>query len=662
MNRRDFLNAMGLGAASLALQRGLLAGEGPRKKLNFVFFLIDDMGWTDAACFGSRFYETPNIDRLAAEGMRFTDGYAACPVCSPTRASIMAGKYPARLNLTDWIPGRRAGKLIPPDYLHHLPLEEVTLGEALKEAGYATGFVGKWHLGGKGYYPEEQGFEVNVGGHERGSPPGGYFSPYRNPKLSDGPKGEYLTDRLTDESLKFIEANRDRPFLLYLSHYAVHTPLQSKKDLADKYAAKAAKLPPPQGPRWGTEGARQVRLVHDHPVYAGMVQSTDESVGRVMRKLEELGLAGNTAVFFMSDNGGLSTSEGHPTSNLPLRAGKGWLYEGGIREPMLVKWPGVTKPGSTCRVPVTSTDFYPTMLEMAGLALRPKQHVDGVSLVPLLKGGASLDRPALYWHYPHYGNQGGSPGGAVRCGDLKLIEFYEDDHVELYNLKDDIGERRDLAAEMPAKAAELRQMLADWRKAVGARMPTPNPNYREAAPAQPLKKGEKDADFDVLHGAAVDGSKLGYAVRASDATAPGLALKRLKEPVAKRATFTLKLQSLQETGVPPAYRNGFLAFGDGPTDARLVKCGLYLGGRRFLSIVEGPLGSGAHTEQALAGEPLRPFDIRVTVDLSTRKVALTVGGTTVEARLSRAMEAITHYGYCAMNTTTAFTPIELSRD
>ncbi len=471
LSRRRFL---ALTAAWLVAGRRVLGGT-PRMP-NFVFFLIDDMGWRDAACYGSTFYETPNIDRLAASGMRFTDAYAACPVCSPTRASILTGKYPARLNLTNFIPGYRIGRVIPPKYLHHLPLEEVTVAEALKEAGYATCFIGKWHLGGKGYLPTRQGFDINIGGDQRGHPPT-YFSPYRNAFLPDGPRGEYLTDRLTDEAVKFIEANRQKPFFLYLSHYAVHTPLQSKSDKTRKYQAKAASLPAPKGPKWGREGARRVRLVQDHPVYAGMVESTDDSVGRVLDTLERLGLADNTIVFFMSDNGGLSTSEGHPTSNVPLRAGKGWLYEGGIREPMIIRWPGVTKPGSVCSVPVTSTDFYPTILEMAGLPLRPKQHCDGVSLVPLLRGATSLPRKAIFWHYPHYGNQGGFPGGAVRCGDWKLIENYEDPHVELYNLRDDISERNDLAPRMPGKAAELKQMLAEWRKAVGAKMPKANPNY-----------------------------------------------------------------------------------------------------------------------------------------------------------------------------------------
>ena len=448
---------------------------------NFVFFLVDDMGWKDAVCYGSSFYETPNIDRLARGGMRFTDAYAACPVCSPTRASIMSGKYPARLNLTDFLVGRRRGKLNPAKYIHQLPLEEVTIAETLKEAGYATFFAGKWHMGGEGFWPEDQGFDVNKGGCERGGPYGGkrYFSPYGNPRLEDGPEGEHLPDRLASETAAFIESHKDVPFLTYLSFYSVHTPLMARADLKRKYEAKAKTVQ--AGEIWGVEGARKVRLVQDHAVYAGMIEAMDQAVGKVLNALDRLNLANDTVVILMSDNGGLSTSEGHPTSNLPLRAGKGWLYEGGIREPMIIKWPGVVKPGSMCSEPVISTDFYPTMLDMAGLRQKPKQHIDGVSFVPLLRGRKSLARKAIFWHYPHYGNQGGSPGGAVRAGDYKLIEFYEDNRVELYNLKADIGEKNNLADEMPEKAAELLNMLKAWRKEVDAQMPTPNPGYKPRA-------------------------------------------------------------------------------------------------------------------------------------------------------------------------------------
>ncbi len=478
--RRSFLKAAGFGALAMVapglVRAGRLAARtrGGRKRPNFVFFLIDDLGWKDLGCYGSEFHETPNIDRLAREGMRFTDAYAACPVCSPTRASIMTGKYPARLGITQWIGGSNE----PTAYRHYMPLEEATIAEALKEAGYATGFVGKWHLGDKPYYPEHQGFDVNIGGDSSGAPPT-YFYPYkkRNRALETmppgGEEGEYLTDRLTDEALKFLDGSGGRPFLLYLSHYAVHTPIESKQELTEKYRAKAEKLPGRDGPKFvGVYGRYKTRQWQDHPAFAGMVASVDESVGRVMRKLEELGVEDNTIVIFMSDNGGLSTVPREaPTSILPLRAGKGWLYEGGIREPMIIKWPGVAKPGSTCSEPVTSTDFYPTMLEMAGLPKRAKQHVDGVSLAPLLAGRGKPKRKAIYWHYPHYHGSGNRPSGAVRAGDYKLIEWYEDESVELYNLRKDIGEKRDLAKEMPEKAGELRRMLHEWRTGIGASMP-----------------------------------------------------------------------------------------------------------------------------------------------------------------------------------------------
>jgi arylsulfatase A len=444
------------------------ATDADPRPLNFVFILIDDLGWKDLGCQGSTFYETPHIDRLASQSMRFTDAYAACPVCSPTRASILTGKYPARLHLTDWLPGRAdrpSQKLLRPPFRPYLALQEVTVAKALHPRGYVSASIGKWHLGGKPYYPEAHGFDRNVGGTERGSPPS-YFFPYRNqnagiPTLVGGREGEYLTDRLTAEAEQFLSQNRDKPFFLYLAHYAVHIPLQAKKDLLAKYQAKAK------------PGEAQ-----HNPIYAAMVESIDQSVGRLLRKLDDLRIADRTVVFFTSDNGGLSVKEGPntpATSNAPLRAGKGYLYEGGIREPLLVRWPGKVKPGSVCPVPVCSVDFYPTMLEMAGL---PNPQTDGVSLVPLLTQTGELRRDALYWHYPHYSNQGGKPGGAIRQGAYKLIEFYEDGKIELYNLQNDIGETTDLAAQLPQKANALRDLLHAWRKAVAAQMPTPNPAYR----------------------------------------------------------------------------------------------------------------------------------------------------------------------------------------
>ncbi|MFC1783153.1 sulfatase [Planctomycetota bacterium] len=490
-NRREFLNHICMGGAALTLSGcmngwGKFAGGSAKKKPNFVFILIDDMGWMDAGCYGSEFYETPHIDRLASEGMRFTNGYAACPVCSPTRASIMTGKHPARLNLTEWIGGSRKGKLLGAEYERQLPLEEVTIAEALQAAGYKTFFAGKWHLGDELYYPEHQGFDINKGGWSKGAPTydiekfrGGYFTPYENPRLTDGPEGEYLTDRLTDESIAFLEGHGEEPFLLYLSHYAVHNPQQAKAEHIEKYQAKAATLPPAEEPEFLPEGERRARQIQNQPVYAAMMHSVDESVGRVMAKLEEMGIAENTVVIFMSDNGGLSTSEGSPTSNVPLRAGKGWLYEGGIREPMIIRWLGVTEPGSTCSEPVTSHDFYPTMLEMAGLPLMPEQHIDGVSLSPLLHQKGKPNRKAIYWHYPHYSNQGGKPGAAVRAGDYKLIEWFETGQIELYNLSKDLSETNNLTEQMPKKAAELKQMLHDWRRQVDARMPRPNPDWKD---------------------------------------------------------------------------------------------------------------------------------------------------------------------------------------
>lgn len=448
-------------------------------KPNVVFILTDDLGWADLGCYGSTFYETPNLDRLAKQGMRFTDAYAASNVCSPTRAAILTGKYPARLHLTDWLTGREDRpdqKLSRPQFQKFLPLEEYTWAEALREAGYQTAFIGKWHLGAKPeHWAEHQGFDLNIGGHGKGHPPS-YFSPYGITNLADGPKGEHLDDRLTDEAMRFMERARNKPFLLYLSHYTVHTPLQAKPEVIEKYKTKAAKLAE-TGSTFLPDKGRPVRQVQNHAVYAAMIESLDNSVGRLLGKLDDLGIATNTIVIFTSDNGGLSTAEGSPTSNLPLRTGKGWAYEGGVRVPLIFRWPGVTKPGSISPEPTSSMDFYPTILEMLGLPPRPQQHLDGRSIVAALKGSSLPERP-LFWHYPHYSNQGGAPHGAVRVGDYKLIEWYEDLNVELFDLKADRGERRDLSGQLPVKASELKQLLHGWRQQVDAQMPTPNPAYQ----------------------------------------------------------------------------------------------------------------------------------------------------------------------------------------
>jgi arylsulfatase A-like enzyme len=446
------------------------ADDPPRP--NFVFILIDDMGWKDLECYGGAFYETPNIDMLAAQGMRFTNAYAAAPVCSPTRASILTGKYPARLHLTDFLTGRAdrpSQKLLRPRALQYLPLEEVTIARALKPSGYVSACIGKWHLGGKPYYPEKHGFDVNIGGTDTGSPPGGHFH-FRTPTLVARDDEDYLTDRLTEEAEKFIEQNKEKPFFLYLSHYAVHIPLQAKKALVAKYEAKAKSLPG-----------------QHNSIYAAMVESVDESVGRIVKKLEDLHLVERTVVFFMSDNGGLSAKEGPntpATSNVPLREGKGFLYEGGIREPMIIKWPGATTPGSVCHLPVSSVDFYPTILAMAGVKEDARQALDGLSLVHLLKQSGEWKRDALYWHYPHYSNQGGRPSGAIRQGNFKLIEFFEDSQLELYNLSEDIGEQTDLAAHEPEKAKQLHTLLVAWRNSVKAQIPTANPQYDPAKTKQ----------------------------------------------------------------------------------------------------------------------------------------------------------------------------------
>lgn len=460
----------------------LLAGTTDAAKPNVVVFLVDDLGVMDIGAYNPKtFYETPNIDRLAREGMRFTNGYAANPVCSPTRFSIMTGKYPTRAGCTNFFSGNREGRFKGAPLNNRIPLEEVTLGQALKDQGYKTAFVGKWHLGPTAvYWPENRGFDINIGGHDRGLPPGGYFAPFKNPRLQDRQEGEHLPMRLAEEAAAIIEKSKAEPFLLYLAFYSVHTPLQAPKELIAKYETKAKQLGLEGRPEfadeeqvWPVKAPRQVRTLQKHATYAAMMESMDTAVGKVLAKLKELNLDDNTIVCFTSDNGGLSTSEGSPTSNLPFRGGKGWVYEGGIREPFLVKWPGVVKPGSVCDVPVMSMDFYPTLVEAAGDKPRAGQVVDGVSLMPLLKGGTSLPREALYWHYPHYSNQGGFPGGAVRVGDLKLVERFEDGRVHLYNLKDDEGETKDLAADNPAKVRELRDRLHRWYGEVGAKFLEP---------------------------------------------------------------------------------------------------------------------------------------------------------------------------------------------
>lgn len=457
---------------------------------NFVFFLVDDLGYMDIGANNPKsFYETPNVDQLAREGVRFTNGYAANPVCSPTRYSIMTGKYPSRVDATNFFSGKRSGRFNPAPMNDRMPLEEVTIAEALKSAGYRTAFFGKWHLGPtEEFWPEHQGFDVNFAGHTRGAPRS-YFSPYSNPRLENGAKGEHLTKRLTDEVVRQIDKFKDDPFLCYLSFYTVHTPLQAPNKLVAKYRQKAEALAgqpefADEEQVWPNAKERRVRILQKHATYAAMVESMDTSVGRVIDRLKELKLYDNTVICFMSDNGGLSTSEGSPTSNLPLRGGKGWLYEGGIREPFLVRAPEVSNAGNVCDTPVISTDFYPTILDLAGIAPKPKQHLDGQSLIPLLKGKATIARDALFWHYPHYSNQGGIPGGAIRVGDYKLIERFEDGRTHLYHLKTDICEQNDLAATMPDRVASMKTRLHAWYKDVDAKFLEPK-QPDSAAPWRP---------------------------------------------------------------------------------------------------------------------------------------------------------------------------------
>lgn len=449
---------------------------------NVVFILVDDLGWTDLGSYGSTFYDTPHVDNLAGRGVRFTDAYAAHPVCSPTRAAILTGKDPARVGITDWIPGMPTEqaedpRLTPPEILDHLPLEELTLAEAFEQHGYRTMFAGKWHLGeDPAYWPEYQGFEVNVGGHDRGSPPGGYYAPYENPRLADGPEGEYLTDRLTDESIRFVEAaaRRQEPFFLLLSFYTVHTPIQGCRRYDGQYREQKLQLPEQGRPNVREEGHGQTRLTQSEDKYAAMVRCMDDNVGRLLATLRERGLYQNTIVVLTSDNGGLTTLPPErgiaPTAVVPLRAGKGWAYEGGIRVPLIIQAPGLPA-GAVSSQAVTSMDLYPTLLELAGLPPESNQHLDGKSIVPYLTDPDRRDERTLVWHYPHYHGSAWRPGSALRQGRWKLVKFYEDEHLELYDLDSDVAEQHNLAEQRPGKAHELHQVLMQRLHSLHAGMP-----------------------------------------------------------------------------------------------------------------------------------------------------------------------------------------------
>ena len=514
---------------------GLLSSCSSKKeqKPNVIFFLVDDLGWVDVGLNGSKFYETPNIDKFATEGVQFTNAYAAAHVCSPTRASILTGQYPASINLTDWLPGRRDfpfQRFKNVEINQHLPYDVSTLPKVLKNNGYRTAIIGKWHLGEDENSTSKQGFDFQLPKWNKGWPKEGYHYPYGMAGLEEGAKGEYLTDRMTDEALKYIEQNKGNPFFLYLSHFAVHDPIEGRKDLVDKYSEKLSKMKSPSGAPFILEAnpdaekmigeseldslldddeykgyrifpneAVKIKQHQDNVEFAGMVESMDESLGRILKKLEELELDDNTIVIFYSDNGGMSAAnfynpgrniakknldKAFATSNLPLRGGKGWMYEGGIRVPLIIKWPGKGLQGAVSNVPVSRPDFFPTILEMIGINEESinNDQVDGKSMVPLLKGEKALDREAIYWHFPHYSNHGNqSPGGAVRSGDYKLIEYYENGTVQLFNLVDDLGEQNNLSLEEPEKVKELQSMLQNWRTKVDAKMMPPNPDYNSDA-------------------------------------------------------------------------------------------------------------------------------------------------------------------------------------
>ncbi len=453
---------MALFAAIGFVPQAAFAADAPRRP-NILLFLIDDMGWMDLACQGNKRIDTPNIDRFASQGMRFTDAYSAAPVCSPTRAAILTGKSPARLHITTHLPGGfvpKNSKWGPADVLQHLPLAHVTIAERLKASGYRTAFLGKWHVASKGdrdrgldkedFYPKAQGFDLNIGGCHYGGPPT-YFDPYRIPTLASRKEGEYLPDRLADEAIDFMSADREKPFLLFLWHYTVHWPMEAKEEMLKKYASR-------KGP-----GINDIR-------YAAMIECLDQAVGRVLAALDRLNLAGDTLVVFTSDNGGYSAV----ADNRPLRAGKGYLYEGGIRVPLIVRWPGVVAPGTLCHEPVISTDLFPTFLAASGLTPDPTTPADGESLVPLLRQSGALTRKSLYFHFPNFSwHKKNRLGGAIRQGDYKLIERYDDGSVELYNLAEDLSEEHNLSAEMPDRARRMQRDLVQWRKESGALMPKP---------------------------------------------------------------------------------------------------------------------------------------------------------------------------------------------
>jgi arylsulfatase A-like enzyme len=456
-----------------------------KNKPNILFILVDDLGYHDLGVTGSEFYETPNVDKLASESMMFTQGYAASRVCSPSRASIMTGKFTARHGITDWI-GAQAGedwrlrnrhdKLLPADYVHALPLEDVTIAEAFKTNGYKTFFAGKWHLGGKGSFPEDHGFDINIAGIDAGSPRGGFFAPWQNPKLKNKKDGENLTMRLANETADFITKHKDTTFFAFLSFYAVHAPIQTTETKWAKYRDKADSMGIADS-GFKMERVLPIRQVQDNPVYGGLVESMDDAVGVVLKALIDNGLDENTIVVFTSDNGGVASGDNYATSNLPLRGGKGYQWEGGIREPYFIKAPWLKHAGAKTEFPVINTDFYPTLLDLANIPLNSEQHKDGISLKPLLEGNnLDVNRP-LYWHYPHYGNQGGEPASIIQKEGWKLIHYWEDGRQELFKLPSNESDNLNVISENIEIAKLLSENLMAWLKQVNAKYPVKDPEY-----------------------------------------------------------------------------------------------------------------------------------------------------------------------------------------
>jgi arylsulfatase A-like enzyme len=467
-------------------------------KPNILFILVDDLGWKDLGCYGSDFYETPNIDRLAAEGVRFTDAYASCPVCSPTRASIMTGKYPTRHGITDWIPGRQNEpgpqpyeKMLPKPFKQQLDLDEITIAEMLSKNGYQSRFFGKWHLGDSNYYPDKQGFDINYGGCHKGGPwgQGAYYYPWPDMPNLEGKEGDFLPYKLTDYVMDFIEESKDTSFFAFLSFYSVHVPIMAPDTSVEKYIPKVEELGYTPDQRFDTNDTWAANLpedqqkraierkVQDNAKYAAMINVVDQNVGRLLDLLAKLELEKNTIIVFTSDNGGLINGKHSATSLLPLRGGKGWVYEGGIRVPLIIKWPGKGKSNHVANQLAISNDFYPTLLEMCSIEINSGYPNDGISLVPALKGEMANER-ALFWHYPHSPEPSRGMAGAIREGNYKLIENYENGNIELYDLQNDIGEKYNLVDSLPGKVKELKQEFGIWKKETGAKMPVINKKYR----------------------------------------------------------------------------------------------------------------------------------------------------------------------------------------